>query len=264
MNFSVLMSIYCKDKSEYLETCLHSLVEQTLKANQVVLVEDGPISSQSKAIIERFRNTLNITSVTLCKNVGLAYALNEGLKYCSNELIMRMDADDIALPDRFQVQMNYMMMNPMIVASSGWLEEFNNQGYSFIRKIPESHEELKYFAKWRSPIAHPACIFRKSDILKVGGYPSLRKSQDYALWAKLLVNGYKIANLPVVLVRMRVENVFGHGRGCVQLRNEWRMLWFQKSIGFIGWYQFCINLLIRLVLRLSPRFIKIFAYKFFR
>jgi glycosyltransferase involved in cell wall biosynthesis len=109
------MSIYFKEKPEYLEACLRSLDEQELKANEVVLVEDGPISFDLKVVIDRFRKSLNIVSVPLRENVGLASALNEGLKHCSYELVARMDTDDVSLPNRFRLQVNFMKLNLMFL-----------------------------------------------------------------------------------------------------------------------------------------------------
>lgn len=128
MYVSVLVSVYFKEKPEYLAACLLSLVNQTLKADEVILVEDGPISSALIAEIEKYRDVLNIVSVPLSENVGLARALNDGLKYCSHDLVARMDTDDIALPDRFEKQVAFMQSSPDIAASSGFIEEFNDLG----------------------------------------------------------------------------------------------------------------------------------------
>lgn len=261
MNFSVLLSIYFKEKPEYLRACLQSLAVQTLKADEVVLVEDGPISSELKAIIERFRESLNIVSVLLVDNVGLACALNEGLKHCSHDLVARMDTDDIALPDRFEKQVAFMHVNPDIAASSGFIEEFNDAGEVLSqRALPLAHDALVKFAKKRSPLSHPAVIFRKQAVLSVGGYPELYP-EDFLLWIKLIQARYKIANVPDVLVKMRTGEGFITRRGWKFLKGELRVYHHMYKTGFINLLAFINIVLMKSILRISPRFIKIFLYK---
>lgn len=259
---SVLSSVYFKEKPEYLEACLQSLDEQMLKADEVVLVQDGPISPDLKAIIERFRESLNIISVPLDENVGLACALNEGLKHCTFDLVARMDTDDIALPVRFAKQVAFMQANSDIAASSGFIEEFNDAGDVLSqRALPLEHDALVKFAKKRSPLSHPAVIFRKPAVLAVGGYPEFRNAQDYALWSLLIVKGYKLANLPDILVRMRTGSEMMGRRGYEFLKREVKLLKFQRSIGFLTLNELMFNLLARSVVRLSPLFIKRWLYK---
>ena len=148
MKFSVLMSVYDKEKSEYLKEALQSLVDQTLLPDEVILVEDGPIGKNLQEVIKKYRSLLNIKSIKLENNCGLAVALNEGLKHCTHDLVARMDTDDISLPERFEKQIAYMQNNPDISVSSGWIEEIDDQGRFFcLRKLPETHEELVNFAK---------------------------------------------------------------------------------------------------------------------
>jgi glycosyltransferase involved in cell wall biosynthesis len=262
MALSVLMSVYAKETPENLAECLQSLCEQTLTADEVVLVEDGPISDELKAVIEQFRDTLNIVSVPLAENVGLACALNEGLKYCKHDLVARMDSDDIALPDRFQKQVAFMQHNPDIAASSGVIEEFNEAGQVISKRVlPLVHSEIVAFAKKRSPLSHPAVIFRKSVVLDVGGYPLFRNAQDYALWSLLIVKGYKLANLSDTLVRMRTGSEMMGRRGLSFLKRELQLLSYQRNIGLLSFREFAFNAIGRTVLRLSPAFIKTWLYK---
>ncbi len=261
MSLTVLMSVYFKEKPEYLEACLQSLAVQTLKADEVVLVEDGPISSDLKAVIERFRESLNIVSVPLNENVGLACALNEGLKHCSHDLVARMDTDDIAVPDRFAKQVAFMQANSDIAASSGFIEEFNDAGAVLSqRALPLEHDALVKFAKKRSPLSHPAVIFRKQAVLSVGGYPELYP-EDYLLWVKLIQAGYKISNVSDVLVKMRTGEDFITRRGWRFLRGELRIYHYMYKTGFINLLAFINIVLMKSILRLSPGFIKIFLYK---
>ena len=265
MKFSVLMSIYVRERPERFDRAMQSIWdEQTRKPDQIVLVKDGPLPSELDDVIDTWREKLGdiLVVVPLEHNVGLGAALNKGLEHCIYDLVARMDSDDISLPHRFEQQVAFMRDNPDVAVSSAWIEEINDQGDVFsIRTLPANHEELSIFARKRSPIAHPVAVFKRKAVLAAGGYPSLRKSQDYGLWARLLVQGYRMANIQEVLYRMQVGNVFSSGRGVEQLRNEWAMFRFQKRIGFIGWPALIRNVGVRCVLRLSPCWAKKVLYK---
>lgn len=262
MNISVLMSVYAKERPENLKECLASLDLQTLRAAEVVLVEDGPISSDLKAVIEEYRKLLNIRSIALRQNMGLAFALNRGLEQCGFDLVVRMDSDDIALPERFEIQAKFMMENPDLAASSGSVEEFDQfSGSTCLRVLPTFHDDLIVFARRRSPLSHPAAIIRRSVVLKVGGYPYLPNAQDYGLWALLIVRGYKIANVSKVLVRMRAGPEMLKRRGLRYFWGEVKLLRYQYKIGFISFFDLVVNSFVRFGLRISPLFLRRFLYK---
>jgi glycosyltransferase involved in cell wall biosynthesis len=259
------MSVYIQEKSTYLAACLQSLATQTVMASEIVLVEDGPINSDLNAIIEHYREPLNIVSVRLHKNIGLAGALNEGLQYCLYDLVARMDSDDIALPDRFKKQIDFMGSNPDVAASSGCIEEINDAGEIISQRVlPLDYAELARFAKVRSPLSHPATIFRKSEVLDVGGYPPLRKAQDYALWSLLITKGKKIENLPDLLIKMRAGDQMMTRRSLSYFKYELQLLQFQKKIGFLTSYEYARNLIFKFGLRAAPVFLKKIAYKSLR
>lgn len=266
MIFSVLMSVYMKEKASNLVECLESLACQTLKSNKIVLVEDGEITEELKSVIEHYSGLLPITSVKLKVNQGLASALNEGLKHCEGELVVRMDTDDVALPHRFERQVSFMKDHPDIAVSSAWIEERNNtmQEVFFLKKLPVSHDELVGFSKRRNPISHPATIFRKKAVLSVGGYPEIFP-EDYALWSLMMVRGFKFGNIPEVLLYMRTGDDFIARRGLSFFKGEIKLLKYQKSIiGFLSWRSFLINLIMRAAIRLPPPPVRRLLYKFSR
>jgi glycosyltransferase involved in cell wall biosynthesis len=260
--FSVLMSVYHADTPSFLMESLESLFTQSLRPLEVVIVEDGPIPRALKEVIDHYRSKLNIISVRIEKNLGLAKALNIGLQKCSYDLVARMDADDICLPDRFYVQVRYMEANPDVSAASAWIEEFGEQRTeTSIRRLPEGGDQLRRFARRRSPLSHPVSIFRREKILSVGGYPPFRNAQDYALWSSLMVKGYRLANIPKVLLRMRVGDNIGKKRSFRFLYHELMVLNFQRKIGFIGWADFLINSCARIMLRLAPKALIKYLYQ---
>jgi glycosyltransferase involved in cell wall biosynthesis len=266
MKFSVLMAVCAKDNPSHLAQALQSLADQTLKADEVVLVEDGPVSAEVQSVIERYRKELKINSVKLEQNHGLAMALNKGLQQCTHELVARMDSDDIALSRRFERQVAFMRENPDLSVISAWIEEFDqSMGHSQdIRKVPQVHGEILRFAKRRNPMNHPVSIFRKGAVLSVGGYPLFRKAQDYALWSLMLQRGHKMANIPEVLLHMRTGSAFLDRRGFSYFKQEVALLRYQKQIGFLSWKDLLINIAIRSAVRLPPDPVKRMLYRLAR
>lgn len=265
MNFSVLMSVYIKEKPVYLKECLESLALQTLQAPEIILVEDGPITTELSEVIDFFCQSLPIKRIKFTQNQGLAAALNEGLRNCSHELVVRMDTDDIALPMRFKRQIDFMNANLKISVSSAWIEERDNDMHEkgFLKVLPEKHIDIIRFAKRRNPFNHPVTIFRKSAVLAVGGYP-LVFPEDYALWSLMLVKGYTFANIPEVLLYMRTGEAFIDRRGLDFFKGEIGLLKFQKSIGFLNTFEFLTSLALRAAIRLPPRSIRKIFYQTMR
>ncbi|HIF9214294.1 TPA: glycosyltransferase [Photobacterium damselae] len=266
MAFSVLMSVYSKEKPEYLIQCLNSLCKQDLMASEVILVEDGPLGAELLSIIESYRQRLNIISPKLIENLGLANALNYGLRYCNNDLVARMDTDDICVSSRFRLQYEFMLENDSIAVCSGIVDEYNESMTKHLstRFLPEKHDEIIKFARSRSPISHPATMFRKEIIEKVGGYPNLARAQDYGLWSNLIVNGYKFYNIQHVLVKMRCGSGLLERRGIYYFLNEMNLLAYQYKIGFLPLNIFLVNSMQRFILRLSPNKVKKFLYEKYR
>ncbi|OOE88691.1 glycosyltransferase [Salinivibrio sharmensis] len=269
MNFSVLMSVYKAEKPDFLQQAIESIYHnQTLKPSQVVIVKDGPLPEQIEAVLARYQSELQeiLTIFSLPKNVGLGAALNAGLAHCRYELIARMDTDDIAMPERFAKQVKFMQENLNVIACSGVIEEWDSGLTEQLgcRKLPLEHNDIIRFAKSRSPLNHPAAMFRKVAVVELGGYPPLRKAQDYALWSLLIVNGSQLANLPNVLLKMRTGDEMMGRRGLDYFKHEYQLLQFQKNIGFFSYSEYIKNVVTKGLLRVSPLFIKRAAYNFLR
>lgn len=265
MSFSVLMSVYIKEKPIYLSECLDSLVKQSLRPYEIILVEDGPLTDDLNKVIVFYSKILPIKSIRIEKNQGLAHALNEGLKHCSQELVARMDTDDISLFNRFECQVSYMLLHPDVQVSSCWIEERNQNMTEtlFLKKLPLRHEDILKFSKRRNPISHPASIFRKTRVISVGGYPDIFP-EDYALWSLMLVKGCRFGNLQETLLYMRTGSDFIKRRGFGFFKGELKLLKYQNKIGFLNEFEVCLNFLIRAAVRLSPSKMREFFYKFAR
>ncbi|WP_302798319.1 glycosyltransferase family 2 protein [Parabacteroides goldsteinii] len=263
--FSVLLSIYYKERPDFLRQSLDSLFSQTLLPTEVVLVKDGPLTKTLDIIIEEYsKRYLQLKIVSLSVNQGLGKALNEGLKYCSYDLVARMDTDDIAKPNRFEKQLKVFNNHPDIDIVSSWIDEFEGDTNHIlsIRKLPEYHKEIYKFAKKRNPINHPAVMFRKSSVLAAGGYKHFPLFEDYYLWVRMLMNGAKFYNIQESLLYFRSSSDMFKRRGGInyalmELKFEQELL----RIKFIDKSIFIKNILIRFISRLIPNKLRTIIYK---
>lgn len=265
INISVLISVYKKELPSFINQAFDSIwYKQSLKPKQIVLIKDGQLTAELDVEIERWRADLGevLTIVALPQNVGLAAALNKGLQHCKYDLVARMDTDDIAMPERFKWQVAFMQANPDVAVSSGFIEEWNADFSAKLsdRPLPLYHDEIVNFAKMRSPISHAACIFRKSVILKVGGYDNVYP-EDHLLWVKVLQNGYKLANIPQVLLLVRTGEDFISRRGYNFLKGELASYKIMYQSGFLSLGEFVKVSILRSFIRLSPKFVKLWLYK---
>ena len=262
--FSVLLAVYYKEKPENLRDSLSSIENQTLKAEEIVLIKDGELTEDLEMVIIDYSKRIPLKVFGYKENKGLAYALNFGLSRCTYEIVMRADSDDICLPTRFEKQFNFLQKNKCLAVISSWIEErFDISKTGVIKKLPLTHDEIVKYSKKRNPINHPATAFRKSIILKVGGYPNLFP-EDYALWLILLKKNYQFSNINEVLVIMRTDEDFLQRRGVDFLKGEIRIIQFQKKLGLINGFEMLFNVMARTILRVLPIKIKKIIYKVYR
>lgn len=259
------MSVYVKEDPDSLFSCLSSICEQSLLPSEIIIVEDGPLTSDLLKVIEHFRSRLNIVSVKILSNKGLANALNVGLVHCSYELVVRMDSDDYCYPARFEIQVNYMLENPEVACSSCYVEEWDDAFSKLlsIRAVPLTLHAVFDFIRFSSPINHPACIYRKSAILDVGCYPLIYPEDPY-LWANLLSKGYIINNIPDRLLKMRAGNSLIRRRGIKFFWGEFLYYRHLYHLGFTSFHLLLIVVFSRFLTRISPPYLRNIIYRNFR
>ncbi|MCB2301673.1 glycosyltransferase, partial [Acinetobacter baumannii] len=228
--FSVLSSIYHKEHPEHFNTCMESIWDkQTLKPTEIVLIEDGPLTPELDQIIAKWQEKLGkvLRVKKLEKNVGTGKAKNIGLQECIYDIVCIVDTDDIYVPERFEKQIKFLQQNPEISIVGGQIFEFiedigNPVG---MRKVPLSNEELRNYAKKQSPFNNMTITYRKSHILEVGGYQHHLWMEDYNLFLRVIAKGYKIENLPDVLVYARIDNgMHGRRKGLQYIKSEKQLL----------------------------------------
>lgn len=267
MSFSVLMSLYSKEHPDYLRESLESVFSQTLPPDEVVLVEDGPITEQLREVVEEFRSRFpQLKSVKLPQNGGLGKALNEGLHHCSNELVVRMDTDDVCFPERFERQVGFMNANPQVDISSAWIEEFQDSldNVKSVRKVPVTHEEVGRYIGSRSPLNHPAVIFRTTAVEKAGGYQHFPLFEDWFLWARMFVNGANFANIPEPLLHFRISpDMFRRRGGWKYAKNSARFQWELHRLGIISALTAVKSTIIRGTVYLLPNRLRSLIYSRF-
>ena len=265
MEFSVLMSVYNREKGDYLRTALNSVFNQTIAPNEVILVKDGPLTPELEIVISNFLSSHNnLKVIALQKNVGLGNALNIGLRECSFDLVARMDSDDICINNRFELQLNIFKNHPEISVVGGWIDEFydNPNKIESSRKLPEFSTELQQFAKFKSPLNHPTVMFQKKDIMSVGGYQHFYLLEDYWLWVRLLNAGYKIYNIQKVIVLMRSGSSMAARRGGWKYaKSEINLQYKMLKSKFISPSIFIMNTFIRVSVRLMPNKLRTYIYK---
>lgn len=263
--FSVVMSVYAKEKASWLKEALDSVFEQTLPPSEVVLVADGPLPPELESVISSFEDKLKV--VRLPKNMGLGAALNEGLKACSHSLVARMDSDDIAAPNRFELQIKAFEQDKDLSVLGGAVEEIDSLTKKNIafRRLPLGDVELKTFLKKRCPFNHMTVMFKKEDVSSAGGYLHLHYMEDYYLWTRMAEKGFKFANLPQILVRARVDGAFyGRRGGFTYFLSNKKLYSYMKDHGMIGFKDYIYILSVRfLVQTLMPNGIRTLFYKSF-
>ena len=231
--FSVLMSVYEKEKPDYFDLALRSIYEQTVKPDEIILVEDGPIPESLKNIVKKYQALYGkekFKVIVSYKNQGLGVSLKLGTEFVSNEWIARMDSDDYSVPNRFENQLEAISKHPDVAVVGGQVKEFETEIGNIVsqRKVPVDEGAIHKFMKWRSPFNHPTVMINKTKLLEVGGYIPYGNLEDYYLWARMVANNYSVMNVPDYLVYMRADGGMYARRG--KLKN---LKYFYKLRGYL-------------------------------
>lgn len=229
------MSIYYKDNPQYLELAIKSMLEQTVKPDQFVLVIDGEITYELQQVVDKYADVVCKEDdswedvkgdeffyvIGIGNNAGLANAMNVGLRFCRNNLVARMDADDIALPDRCKKELELFEQYDELAICGCNIDEFYSEDLitETSRKVPGDYEGIVKFSKRRQPFNHPTVIFKKDVIQELGGYPKLRRKEDFDLFSRLITAGYYARNVEESLYLYRAnENNYKRRKSIMNLK----------------------------------------------
>lgn len=267
--YSVLMSLYIKEDAENFRMAIYSMINQSLPPDEIVLVEDGPLTDELYGVINEVKELYPglITSVIHEKNQGLGFALQHGLEAARNEIVARMDTDDIAIPGRCKKQLEYLNKNLDITIVGGQIEEFIGRVSNVIgkREVPITDAELKKYIQKRCPFNHMTVMFRKTDIMDVGNYKDWFWNEDYYLWIRLAIAGKRFANLPETMVMVRTgADMYQRRGGTRYFKSELDIQKYMVKNNIIGYRRFCINATERFILQvLMPNRLRGFVFKTF-
>ena len=257
--FSVLMSIYYKEKPEYFKKSMESILNQELQPNEIILVEDGLLPEELNIEVEKFLiKNKNIKVIKLEKNMGLGEALKIGLLHCSNELVARMDTDDIAKSNRFKKQIEVFKNNSKIDMVGSIIDEFEESDGEIrvlgIRKVPETNESIRKKLKFANAFNHPTVMFKKSKVLKAGNYnEKFNKLEDYYLWVRMALNNCNFYNIQESLLYFRVtRNTIKRRSGVKMFLGDLRLHKYFLKNNFINYREYLRNIIIWGVYRIFP------------
>lgn len=264
------MPVYKGDDPDHFRESLQSLVKQSQAAEELLIVADGPLTKKLEAVLSEYQaHHSSIRVHRLTKNGGLSRALNAGLKEVQHEWVARMDADDICTTERLEKQRSYLRQHPEISILGSWIAEFSHSRSEIkaIRKLPEEHDALLRYARWRCPFNHMTVVYKTSAVRSVGGYKNYGAvGDDYELWARLLMSGYRAANIQEPLVYARAsEDFFGkRRRGWKYLQHEWQEVIDLYRLGLLGPGHLLFHLAVKTLVRLSPPGLVRFFYRLIR
>lgn len=265
--FSVAMCVYKNDNPIHFKEALESVVNQTLKPDEIVLVVDGPIPSTINEVINNYEEKAILKVIRLPENVGHGEARRVGLENCSNELVALMDADDISVPGRFEKQVKCFEENKDVSIVGGNIEEFIDSVDNIvgIREVPQNDNEIKEYLKKRCPFNQMTVMFKLSEVDKAGGYKDWHNNEDYYLWIRMYQSGATFQNLKDSLVLARVGNeMYKRRGGWKYFASESNLQKYMYNQGIISVFTFIKNVLIRFVLQvLMPNKLRGFVFKNF-
>lgn len=248
------MSVYYKERPEYLGRSIDSILSQTLFPDEIVIVKDGPITKELEDVIEtyilQYPGLFNLVSSE--KNLGLGLALNLGLRHCKNELVVRMDTDDVALPFRCEKQVKEFESDPELSVLGGQISEFIEDETNIIgqRIVPLEHDAICRYLKARCPFNHMTVMFRKSHVLAAGNYQDWFWNEDYYLWIRMAQGQFRFRNLPDTLVNVRVGVDMYRRRGGIKyFKSEFELQKYMLETEVIGVQRFIVNVVLRLVVQ---------------
>lgn len=252
---SVVMPLYSGTPSTELRRALESVYAQTCPPCEVILVEDGPLHAEHHAVIDEFAGAFpELRRIVLDENRGGGVAMQEGLIAARGDWIAKMDADDVCLPTRLELESDLLRRERIdLVGGAMWEFSEDENHPTGLRAMPTSHERIAAAMRINNPINHPTVVFRREAALRVGGYNDMRM-EDYDLWARMLRDGARMANLaePVLLFRAD-DRMFARRASWKLIRAEWRLQRNLRQYGIIGTSGVVRNLVLRLGFRLLPR-----------
>lgn len=265
--FSVSMCVYHGDTPAWFRMAVESVLNQTVKPDEIVLVVDGPVPDELKAVICEYERMDMFRVIWFPENKGHGEARRAGLEQCTHELVALMDADDICSPDRFEHQLKAFCEDPDLAVVGGQIEEFIDEieNVAGCRIVPLLNNKIRKDLKKRCPMNQVTVMFRKQAVLQVGGYRDWYCNEDYYLWNRMYLAGMKFGNVPQILVHVRVgADMYNRRGGWKYFLSEYKMQNYMMRNGIIGPATWLINVSKRFIVQvLLPNKVRGIVFKRF-
>lgn len=266
--YSVLMTVYDKELPENLNESLESMLMQSYPPSDFVLVCDGKLTAELNIIAKSFQNEYKkiFKIIRIDENVGVGKAVNRGIKACRCDYIVRMDSDDISMPDRCIKEMLLFAVKPELDIVGTYVEEFDDRSDETIgiKEVPLIHEDILAYSKRRNPFNRQSVAFRKSKAMEIGGYSNLKLCEDYEFVVRMLAGGAKGQNIPEALVRYRVNE------NTPEIRKSWKLTkgfinvrWILFTEGYTGFRDFFSPCALQVMLFIFPKRFTRWVYRTF-
>lgn len=264
--FSVLMSLYIKEKPEYFRECMESILAQTVMPDEIVIVKDGPVTDELEEILNEYVsvNPSLYTIVPLETNRGLGLALAEGILHCKNEVVARMDTDDVCRKDRFELQLEEFRRNPELDVCGSHILEFETDVSNIVaqRKVPLIDADIKKYQKRRDGVNHMTVMYKKSKVLKAGNYQSCMLMEDTYLWVNMILVGATFKNIDDYLVYARIgKDMFERRGGFAYFKKYKEGRKKVRQTGYISAFDYYYTLLVQLLVALMPNKLRGWVFK---
>lgn len=263
MDFSVAMCVYGGDNPVFFDQAINSVVNNTLKPNEIILVVDGPISNKHENVIVKYKKLLKVFRFQ--ENQGHGNARRKSVELCNYDLVAIMDSDDICCEYRFEKQIDFYLKNPKISIVGGQIEEFINVIDNKVGKriVPIYNAEIKTYMKKRCPMNLVTVMFKKIDILEVGGFLDWYCEEDYYLWLRMYLANMEFANIDEILVHVRVGNdMYKRRGGWKYFKSEFLLQNYMLENKIIKINRWILNVVQRFILQvLMPNKLRGFIFK---
>lgn len=266
--YSILMSVYAKENPGYFDMAIRSMLDQTVKTDDFVIVCDGPLTEALDQVLAQHdqENPGLFHIVRLPQNVGIGAAANAGLQVCKNDLVAKMDADDLAVPARCEWQLRLFQEKPDLSLVGGYIEEFDqdpDEPFS-VRDVPLTQKGITDYFRRRQPFNNQTVMFRRSMVRKAGGYRDFRRSEDFDLYLRMLHAGAIAENIPEILVKVRVNNAAAMRRASMEtLKGCARSRWYAHQLGYASILDVLFCVCGELLIVISPAKVQQFIYQRF-
>lgn len=261
--FCVLMALYGKDKPTLFKRAVASVFANTLLPDQCIVVIDGPLPAELENLVGQLKVDYPLIEfIVLPHNVGLAKALNVGLKMVNYPWVVRADSDDVNLPIRFEVLAKTLDQQPDLkLFGSAILEIDENEKPLTMREVPCNEKDIRQFAKTRNPFNHMAVAYSLEAVLACGSYPSIFLKEDYGLWCRFLEKQFPVANIKEVLVHASAGiGMFRRRGGVGYAKSEWQIQKVLVESGLKGRVRAVLDGAIRAIFFLIPSSVRGFLY----